>query len=135
MIAVDTQLPVFLSVETPESGLVRSVFGKESDWHVPVLWRSEYRNALLSYLRKGLLTRAEAFAAAARATALFEGAEHVVDSSAVLHVALDLGLTAYDAEYVVVARSLGVLLVTYDKQVLRACPDVAIHPRDFLALP
>ena len=43
----------------------------------------------------------------------------------VIDVALNCELTAYDAEFVVVARQLGVSLATADRAVLRNAPDVA----------
>lgn len=53
--------------------------------------------------------------------------DRVVDASHsdVIEVALNCGLTAYDAEFVVVARLLGVSLATADRAILRSAPDVA----------
>ena len=56
-------------------------------------------------------------------------------ASAILTAAHTSKLTAYDATYVVLARSLGLLLITEDKQILRACPDVARSMRQFLSPP
>ena len=51
----------------------------------------------------------------------------VVDAphSDVIEVSLECGLTAYDAEFVVVARLLDVPLATLDRAILRNAPDVA----------
>jgi predicted nucleic acid-binding protein len=49
-----------------------------------------------------------------------------VDGAAVFRSALDLGLSAYDAEFVVLARALGTPLVTEDHQILEAAPGVAV---------
>ena len=46
-------------------------------------------------------------------------------SAQVLDVALECGLTAYDAEFVALARTLGVPLATFDNAILRGAPDVA----------
>ena len=43
-----------------------------------------------------------------------------VDHMAVLRLALDTGLTAYDASYLYVSRRLGMPLVTFDDQLSRA---------------
>ena len=43
-----------------------------------------------------------------------------VDHQAVLALALETGLTTYDASYLYVARSLGVTLVTFDTQLKAA---------------
>ena len=48
----------------------------------------------------------------------------------VIDTALECGLTAYDAEFVVLARTLGVPLATSDREILEGAPDVAaIGPR------
>lgn len=46
-----------------------------------------------------------------------------VDHRAVLHLALERGLTTYDATYLFVARSLGAPLVTFDLQLMAASQD------------
>ena len=44
----------------------------------------------------------------------------------VLDVALECGLSAYDAELVALARTLEVTLVTLDASILRGAKDVAV---------
>jgi predicted nucleic acid-binding protein len=51
----------------------------------------------------------------------------------VLRLAEASGCTAYDGEFVAVARDLGVPLVTFDREVVRAFPGTAVDPTDFLA--
>ena len=48
----------------------------------------------------------------------------------VIETALECGLTAYDAEFVVLARTLGVPLATSDREILEGAPDVALSVRD-----
>ena len=134
MIVVDTQLPLQLTVDTDDSELARLVFERDPIWTAPQLWRSEYRNAILGYVRRGHLTLDEALACDLRAAVVLAGHKHAIDSAVVLRTALASKLTAYDAEFVVVARALGVKLVTFDKQILAHCPDVAVHPAEFVRL-
>jgi predicted nucleic acid-binding protein len=47
-----------------------------------------------------------------------------VDSETVLQIAETSGCSAYDAEYVTVAKARGILLVTADKQLLKAFPGI-----------
>ena len=46
-----------------------------------------------------------------------------VDHLAVLELALETGLTTYDASYLYLARSLGLPLVTFDQQLKKAIGD------------
>ena len=49
-----------------------------------------------------------------------------MDSRSVLGLVNESPCSAYDCEYVALAMQLGTNLVTMDKQVLRAFPDVAV---------
>ena len=55
-----------------------------------------------------------------------------VDSTLVLDVAMECDLTAYDAEFVALARTMDLSLVTLDSGILDGAPDVAVRPRAFL---
>jgi predicted nucleic acid-binding protein len=62
----------------------------------------------------------------------FAEGEEPVDGEAVLELAVEHGLSAYDAQYAALAQRLGVELVTEDRRLLRALPAVAISMREFL---
>jgi len=49
----------------------------------------------------------------------------------VLGLAAQSGCTAYDCEFVALAADLGTRLVTADRRVLAAFPDIAVAPRAF----
>ena len=124
--------------------LVQSVLGEETEtaalaarardpvWAAPPLSATEVRSSLLKYVRAGRMTVVEAAHASAFAASLVDRGR-AVDDRAVLETAARLGLSAYAAEYVVLAESLGVRLVTSDKRVLAAVPDVAVSPEAFAA--
>ena len=63
---------------------------------------------------------------------LITGGVHQPAPPAVLRLAADSGCSAYDCQYVQLAKDLDVHLVTHDKEVLGAFPGVAVHPGDFL---
>jgi predicted nucleic acid-binding protein len=97
----------------------------DSEWAAPVLWRSEFRNALATHLRGGVLTLDQALLVQGEAEDFMSGSEYDIDSDTVLRLAESSGCSAYDCEYVALAKRLGCRLVTRDKQVLRAFPDIA----------
>ena len=126
MIVVDTNILAYLYLPTELSASAEALLAKESDWAVPLLWRSEFRNILAGYLRRGILPYEAALAIQTEAEALVAGAEHDVSSRSVLELVRDSDCSAYDCEFVALAKALDVKLVTADKKLLRAFPTVAM---------
>jgi len=110
------------------------VQAKDSDWHVPILWRSEMRSILTGYLRDGSLSAEQITRLMASAEESFVGREHIVPSDKVFQIAGETRLSAYDCEFVVLASTLGVPLVTADRAVLKAFPDRALTMEAFAAM-
>ena len=61
-----------------------------------------------------------------RAEMLMADNEQDVDSDQVLELAAASGCTAYDCEFVALAEQLDVPLITSDKKLIAAFPDVAV---------
>ena len=59
--------------------------------------------------------------------------EMKIDPKRVLELAESSGCTAYDCEYVSLAERLNVPLVTSDKKLLSAFPDIAVSMETFVA--
>lgn len=132
MIVVDATVLIDLLGEGAPKAAVAAVLGADPCWAVPLLWRSEVANALATRMRHGHLSVDEAlirFEAVSRAVA---GQEYPVPPDRVLRACAASGCTAYDCEYVVLAESLGVPLVTDDRQVLKAFPGLAVTPEAFV---
>lgn len=91
-----------------------------------MLWRSEMRNLLSLYLRRGELNVADAKIVMKRAEMTVTENEYSVDSDRVLELAFASGCTAYDCEFIALAESLDVPLVTSDKKLLAAFGDIAV---------
>lgn len=53
---------------------------RDAEWVAPILWRSEFRNILAGFMRRGLLTAAAAIDLQTEAEGLMAGAERDVDS-------------------------------------------------------
>ena len=133
MIVADTNLILYLSVPGKRTRTSEEVFAKDPDWRAPLLWRSECRNALALLLRQGDIVLEQAMAYADRAERLMRNREHLVASREVLETATESGCTAYDCEFVALARQKAVPLVTSDRELLEAFPDVAVAPERFVA--
>jgi predicted nucleic acid-binding protein len=133
LIVADTNLLAYLNIESAFNKAARQVVTRDSEWVAPVLWRSELRNTLIKCLRGGLIGRDEAFAIMADAEAMMAFNDYDVASDDVLEIAAETGCSAYDAEFVVLARELGVPLVTTDRELLEKFPGTAVSPEQFLA--
>lgn len=122
MIVVDSNVVAYLYLPGEHTKHAEQLLARDPDWAVPLLWRSEFRNILAGCLRRKLLTFAASLNLQAEAESLLAGAEHDVDSRLVLELVRDSTCSAYDCEYVALATTLGVKLVTMDAKLRRAFP-------------
>jgi predicted nucleic acid-binding protein len=132
MIVVDTNLISYLYVTSGRSSQAEKALRKDAHWAAPLLWRSELRNVMTRYVRKRLLSLEDAQQIMQEATKLMEGREYEVTSFQVLNLAAASNCTAYDCEFVALAKDLGVPLVTADRQILDQFPDVALSLETFV---
>ena len=131
MIVADTNLVSYLLITGEHTEGARRVHARDPDWRVPPLWRSELLNVLATTVRADVLDAAQAGAVWESAVSLLRGREVHPRGDAVLRAALRDGLSAYDAQFVVVAEDLGVALVTSDRRVLAARPGLAVSIEAF----
>lgn len=132
MIVVDSNVVAYYWINGPHTEIARRVQARDSEWHVPILWRSEMRNILTGYLRDGSLSAGQVLRLMSSAEESFVGREHIVPSGEVFQIAGETRLSAYDSEFVALATTLGVPLVTADKAVLKAFPDRSLTMEAFL---
>ena len=132
MIVVDTQMLSYSTIAGAYTSLAAGVRAKDQDWTAPALWRSEFRNILAGYLRRGEMTFAGALNVFAAAEQLLL-ADQTSSTSRVIELIQSSPCTAYDLEFVAVAQRLGLTLVTNDQQVLAAFPETAVSPADFVS--
>ena len=133
MIVCDSNLLVYLLLPGEHTQAAEAVLLRDAEWAAPPLWRSEFRNVLALYLRKQLLRREAALEAFAEAERLVQGREFAPDAGEVMRLVEGSACSAYDCEFVAVAQSLGVPLVTSDGKVLREFPRIARSPEAFCA--
>ena len=131
MIIVDTNVIGCLYLASERSEQAEQALMKDSAWAAPLLWRSEFRNVLASYLRENLIDLEDALSILEEAEALMRGGEYEVVSAQVLRLAASSGCSAYDCEFVALAYDLGMPLVTVDKQLLVQFPNITVALHDF----
>ena len=132
MIVADSNLIAYLLIPGDKSALADEVLLKDADWAVPLICRSEVRNILVLYMRHEGMSLSQAGRTMEKAEALWSGREFAVPSDDVLALAFHHNITAYDGEFVVLAKQLGVPFVTFDKPVRKAFPNLAIAAEEFL---
>ena len=132
MIVADTNLTVYLFITGDQTHLAQMVLDKDPHWIVPPLWQSEFRNVLASYIRRGM--------APEQAKNIFQSAIQMLENRQVLPpndevfiLVSESSCTAYDCEFVALARQLNIKLVTADKQLWKQFPDWAISLDEFTA--
>ena len=130
MIVVDTNILAYLYLPGDFTAVAEELLENDPEWAAPVLWRSEFRNILAGYMRRKSLHYEVARNLLREAESLMAGAEYEVDSRRVLELVRDSDCSAYDCEFVALAMSLGVTLVTMDTKLLRAFPKVVVALAD-----
>lgn len=132
MIVADANLLAYLVVAGEHTAEAESVFDLDTEWLAPPLWRSELRSVLRQHMSRGHLTAAKATAAFERADVVIGGLEREPDVRTVFELAERSKCTTYDCEYVALAAALGLVVVTADRALIKAFPDLALSPKAFL---
>ena len=135
MIVADTNLLAYLLLPGVGTDSAEAVWSTDSEWHAPLLWRSELRNVLALQMRMRGLGRKEAVLVAREARRLMRGREHQVDDGHVLRLTGDTDRSAYDCEFAALAEALAVPLVTADRRLAAAFPGLASTPEAFTGEP
>jgi predicted nucleic acid-binding protein len=126
VIVVDTNILAYLYLPGDFTQQAEALLAQDADWVAPTLWRSEFRNILAGFMRRGTVTFDQAYAIQGEAEALLSGREYEMVSYDVLALVRKSDCSAYDCEFVALAVRLGIRLVTMDKKVLRGFPGEAV---------
>ncbi|OHX38043.1 type II toxin-antitoxin system VapC family toxin [Methylomonas sp. LWB] len=132
MIVVDTNTIAYLYLNSEKSAQAERLLQHEPHWLAPTLWKSEFRNVLALYLRKNLLTLDDALRIVRQAETLLQQNEYEVSSAQVLQLVAGSDCSAYDCEFVALAKLRHIPLITADRKVLQAFPGIARSIEDFL---
>jgi len=132
VICVEANIVCYRYMASPYSAAADAACAKDPDWILPILWRSEFRNALAGSVRQRSIAAEEASAIANLAAAMLDRKEFTVSTSAVLQLVSRSKCSAYDCEFVALAHANGVRLLTVDRQILHEFPGVAISLKRFV---
>jgi predicted nucleic acid-binding protein len=132
VIVADTNLIAYLLVPGQFTADAKAVYVKDPEWVAPLLWRSELRNVLWQYVRNGQVPLSDALTWMQEAEEIVIQQEYQMDSDPVLTLSVSSGKSPYDCEFVNLAQDLGVKLVTSDRKVIAAFPQIAVSPGVFI---
>ena len=132
MIVVDTNIIAYFYIPTKYSEQTELLLQMEPKWAAPVLWKSEFRNVLSGYLRKKLFDINTIISILDEAENLLSDQEYQISSLSVMNLVSQSDCSAYDCEFVALAEHLNTKLITQDKQILNAFPQIAFSLETYL---
>lgn len=126
MIVADTNLIAACVLESKATAAAWALRERDSDWRVPRLWRYEMVNILATMIKVKRLSRHDAESIYRQLLDVLRASEKDPTPSEVLSLVEEYGISGYDAQFVALARELGVKLYTQDKELLKKLPEVAM---------
>jgi predicted nucleic acid-binding protein len=135
MIVVDSNIIIYVHVQGERTALALRTLQKDPHWVAPPIWESEFRNVMAGYIRRRILNLEDAKLVMKSALKTMEGREILPPSDLVLDLVAASDCSAYDCEYVALARHLNVKLVTGDHKILQSFPETAIEISAFSGSP
>ncbi|MFP4607436.1 MAG: type II toxin-antitoxin system VapC family toxin [Thiohalospira sp.] len=133
MIVVDVNVIVHLLTDTDRHPLAMRIYGQEQQWRVPPLWRHEMLNILATMTRNDVLDGRSAGTLWHNALGLFTPREQQPAMDQALEIAIEHGISAYDAQYVTLAMGLDTLLVSEDRKLQQRLPHRVLSMAAFAA--
>lgn len=124
MTLVDTNILVMLVIETPRTSDAARLLSLSTAWHSEHFILAELTNVLSKQIRGGFLTLSEARSAYDEAADLMGSNLHNANDHQVLEASVEFKITAYDARYIALAQQFGVRLVTEDRKLRSAAPEL-----------
>lgn len=125
MIVVDTNIIAYYCMGEDNAAAAEKLARTDGDWRAPELWRSEFRNVLAGHMRRRGMGLQLALATMERAERRMARRHDRVASEWLLPLIAESRCTAYDLEFVALARQLQAPLFTADRELLQAYPNVA----------
>ena len=110
MIVLHTHVLAYLFIHGLHTPSAEALLVKESHLMIFTLWRSEFRNILAGYVRRGDISFDVAYKILREAESLLAGNEYEADSLHVLQLVRDCECTVCDCEFKAVAMKLNATL-------------------------
>ena len=132
MIVVDTNILIYLYIQGEYTPAVETLVTIDCAWVAPMLWISEFRNVLSLYIRKKIIPLSQAMAIMQQAEHLMQDNQYQPSSQSVLSLVSNSQCSAYDCEFVSLAKQFNIPLITQDKKIITEFPHLAMTLNDFI---
>jgi predicted nucleic acid-binding protein len=134
MIVVDVNVVAYLLLAGDKTALAQQAWAIDSNWRVPMLWRHELLNVLATYVRNGGAAAEDAVAVWRQAITLLGGKEEQPAMEQALLLAAEHQISAYDAQYVTLALTHNLPLISEDRALQRKFPQVVRSLQEYCRL-
>jgi predicted nucleic acid-binding protein len=134
MIVIDANILIYALIECDNSHLIPKLRAKDADWRTTELCRHETLNVLATYQRRGVLTLEQCQELLTHANRFIAQAQCEVNFATSLDIAAKYGISGYDAQYVELAASLSVPLISEDRKLRQAAPEMVMSMQQFIDL-
>ena len=131
MVLVDTNILAYLMIEGDRTAAAQELFERDGEWCSEAFVMVEFSNVIATYVRTGALSQAQGPRLLTEAQAHLPTLHNIVNTQA-LEVAMQYGISAYDARFISLARQLKLKLVTEDAKLRTAVPSWTISLADAL---
>ncbi len=119
MIVVDANVVAYWAIEGEFTNSARELWRVDSEWMVPMLCRHELANVVATYVKRGAMEVADVADLWSGIELVISGNEIEVDLPSAVAIAIERKLSAYDAQYLLLAEQHGVPLVSQDKKLVK----------------
>ena len=133
MIVVDANILIYSLIEGDYTPWIQKLRERDKDWRTTALCLHEIVNVLATHERREVLTLVQCRALLGHVERFIKVAQCEVVMDTALAVAAEYAITGYDAQYVALAQSLNVPLITQDRKLQKAVPGIAVSIQEFLA--
>ncbi len=133
MLLVDTNVIAYLLIEGDHTDAAQQLRRRDPDWQSEAFLLVEFTNVLASSIATKRMTQTLAEQFLAKAIALLDGKLSRISHASVLAAAVRHRVSAYDARFLALAETLGHRLVTDDKKLRAAAPNLTQSLAEALA--
>jgi predicted nucleic acid-binding protein len=133
MLLVDTNILVYLLIDGNHTEAAHQLRARDSDWRSEAFLLVEFTNVLVSSVAMKRMTLQMARDSLTSAVALFDGKLARVPHAAVLAIATQYRVSAYDGRFLALADQLGSRLVTEDAKLRATAPGLTQSLAEALA--